>query len=746
MSAMSAGTAWVAVKPDLKGFSRDLGSGLKSAASGLGSFGADMTRKVTLPILAAAGAGATMGIKTAAGLEQSELAFKTFYGSAEAAEAVMKDISDFAAKTPFDLPGLTSASMKLAAVGVEADRLIPIMSGVGDAVSGVGGSAEAIDRVTFAMQQVIGQGRAMTQDINQIANTGIPIWGELAAQMGVSTEEIRDLASEGAITSDILIAAFENPVGPMEKFAGMMDEQSQTLTGLWSTFKDTINMALAESLQAALPEIKDGLASLTEAIGPALQAAGPAFAAIAQAVVPLIGHVADLLTWFAGLSPQMQQWIVYAIAGAAAVGPLASGLGGILRVASGVGGAVKGLATFAKVAAATARVFGVFKVLGGLGGMVLKFGGLVAKALMLVGRAFLMNPIGLLVAAIAGAVFLIVKYWDEIKAAFQVAWEWISGILAGLWETVSGALTAVWDTIKGVFDAVVAVFQGLWDTVKPIWDTFWAIITLPIRIWWTVVSAIFQLLWAGIQFVFQAIVDFVVPIWQSVWDAVSGALSAAWGWLSGVLSAIWEFIKGVFTRIKDTVTGVWDAMWGAVRGAWDAAYGFISGGIAKARDFIVSAFTTVKDKVTAIWDAIKGVVQRAVDAVVGIGSGIWDGLKGIINSGIGFLNAAIRGFNNLIGAVNSVPGVSVPTIPEIPKLAAGGIVNRPTLALVGEAGPEAVIPLSRLRGLDAGHRPSTQVPDVRVFIGDRELTDIVRVEVVEANSASARLLAAGRRP
>ena len=491
--AESAGTAYVQIKPDFGGFKKGLSSGLSSAASGLNNFGKSMTTKVTLPIVGIGAAAVTMGLKTAASLEQSELAFKTFYGSAEVAASVMKDISDFAASTPFELPGLTDAAMKLAAVGIEAENLMPIMKGVGDAVSGVGGGAAQIDSVTFAMQQVIGQGRAMTQDINQIANTGIPIWGELAAQMGVSTSEIRDLASEGKITSDVLMAAFTDPQGPLTTFDGMMEAQSQTLTGLWSTFKDTVNIALAESLTSAIPEIKSGLESLTAALGPALAAAGPAFGAIVTAAVPLIGILADVIVMFTELSPGLQSAIIYAIAGAAAIGPFALALSRVARL-------TRSVIIFSKVAVAVGRVFGVFSLLAKAAKMFSTFVRVVVVSLRILGIAFLTNPVTLIImaiiAAVALAAFLIYKYWDQIKAAFMVAWTAIAGALTGLWESISAILTAVWDGIVGFF-------TGIWEAVLPIWQTFWSLVTLPIRIWWTVMSAIFQLGWALVQWLFQ---------------------------------------------------------------------------------------------------------------------------------------------------------------------------------------------------------------------------------------------------
>jgi tape measure domain-containing protein len=757
--SVSAGTAFIELKPDWAGFSKELSSGLSRAGSGLTGFGKQMSVAVTAPILAAAGAAGFFGITTAASLEQAEVAFATLTGSAETGRKVMADLKALGAITPFETADLTTTAQRLLNAGVATEDLTRAITFLGDAAGTQG--AQGLDRLGFAYAQILGSGRAMTEDINQIADVGVPIWGELAAQLGVTQAQVRTMASEGKISADVITAAFEQPLGPMQNLVGGMAAQSQTLTGLWSTFKDTVGQGLADSITASLPDIKSALTDITAAIGPALTAAGPAFAGIAQAIVPLVGALADVLVWFSELSPEMQKWIVYAVAGAAAVGPVALGLGRVATAASKTGGMLaKVSGGFNKVVGAIFPVwkqltlFGKFAVvlgkftsiLGTVGRTLFGFAKGVVTVMQIIGAAFAANPIGLLVVAIGIAVVLVIKYWDQIKGAFAAAWNVIKPVLEGLWQAVKGAFDAVVAAIRAAIAWIGGLFTSIWAAVKPVWDTFWSILTLPIRIWWTVVSAIIQVAWAFLQAAFAAIVGFVAPIWQGLWDAVSGALTAAWGFIAGALSAAWAFIVAVFEGIRSSVLSVWNGLWGAVRAAWDAVYGFLSGGITRAKDVVVNAFTTMRDKVKGVWDSIRGIVQGAVDAVQGIASGIWNGLKGVINTGIGLLNAAIRGFNNVISAVNRVPGVNVPTIPSIPRLADGGIVSRPTIAMVGEAGPEAVIPLSRL----AQHVPDQRPPGpaatyLQVYIGDTEITSMIERVNRRDEQRLAAALARGRR-
>jgi hypothetical protein len=104
-----------------------------------------------------------------------------------------------------------------------------------------------------------------------------------------------------------------------------------------------------------------------------------------------------------------------------------------------------------------------------------------------------------------------------------------------------------------------------------------------------------------------------------------------------------------------------------------------------------------------VTDALIGSFRTVKTTILGIWDGIVSGIKSAVNTIIGGINTVIRGINNFKITVPGVsvlgktivPGfsVSLPKIPEIPTMAKGGIVTRPTLAMIGESGPEAVIPL-----------------------------------------------------
>lgn len=217
----------------------------------------------------AAIAGGLLGIKTAASMEQAKIAFETMLGSAQKADVFLKDLSAFAAKTPFEFPELQTAASSLISAGVEASKVIPIMTTLGDVTSGMGTGSEGVKRATVALQQMNAAGRITGEDLNQLRDAGIPVFDLLAKATGKSKAEVVKLAQAGKLGSKELgqmMKALETGAG-LERFSGLMDKQSKSLTGLWSTFKDTLGMGLAKLVGPTIPALKSGLGQISTALG-----------------------------------------------------------------------------------------------------------------------------------------------------------------------------------------------------------------------------------------------------------------------------------------------------------------------------------------------------------------------------------------------------------------------------------------------------------------------------------------------
>lgn len=230
-----------------------LAGGLQRGLGALKSFGVG----AAFAFGAAGVAAATMGIKTAAANEQAQISFEVLLGSQQKAAAFLKEIQDFAAKTPFDMPGLRDAASRLLAVGVNAKDVIPIMTRLGDATSGMGTGAEGVQRAVLALTQIKTSGIVHGQDVLQLTEAGIPALDALAAHFKTTVAQVRKDMEAGKIKPDDLFSAIEAGEGPaFQRLKGMMDKQSTSLVGLWSTFKDNLGQTLATAFQPAVPALK----------------------------------------------------------------------------------------------------------------------------------------------------------------------------------------------------------------------------------------------------------------------------------------------------------------------------------------------------------------------------------------------------------------------------------------------------------------------------------------------------------
>lgn len=223
----------------------------KKATSGIKGF-ADKCNKMTgaLSTIAAvqlgsvftgmAGGILNMGIasvQAAAQMRQYEIAFQTMLKSAEAGTQMLRDLQQFAAETPFDVPGVVSAGQQLMAFGFKAEEIIPMLTNLGDAASGLGLGTEGVSRLAYALGQMQTSGKLNAQDMMQLTSAGISAWDMLAQAAGKTVAEMKDLCSKGAIDSK---AAVQTIVAGMnEQFGGMMAKTSDEVAGLLANIEET---------------------------------------------------------------------------------------------------------------------------------------------------------------------------------------------------------------------------------------------------------------------------------------------------------------------------------------------------------------------------------------------------------------------------------------------------------------------------------------------------------------------------
>lgn len=232
-------TALKAANNGMDGFasSTDKASG-KSLAGAIaqGTVMAGIFSKLGSAALSAAEGFISSGIEYNAQIEKYTTGFTNMLGSAEAAQQVMSQIQEDAAKTPFDVESLTKANQYLISAGENASYARSTIMALGDAVSATGGGNDELNRMAQNLQQIANTGKATTADIKQFAYAGIDVYGILADYTGKSTTEVQNMT----ISYDLLTQALQAASEEGGRYFNSMDTQSQTMNGRVSTLQDNV--------------------------------------------------------------------------------------------------------------------------------------------------------------------------------------------------------------------------------------------------------------------------------------------------------------------------------------------------------------------------------------------------------------------------------------------------------------------------------------------------------------------------
>lgn len=233
------------------------------------------------------------------------------------------------------------------------------------------------------------------------------------------------------------------------------------------------------------------------------------------------------------------------------------------------------------------------------------------------------------IAALVAIIVVVIKYWDEIKAACVKAWE------------------AIVDAVQAAIDWIVGLFNKIINFVKENWQALLLMLVNPF-------AGAFKLLYdncEGFRNFIDKWVAKIAQFFKNLWAGIKNVFVNVGSWFSEKFTAAWNGIKKAFSAVGSFFSGIWSK--------------------------IKSIFSNVGQ---AISNAITGTVKKAVNSVLSSAIKIINGFISAINSGIKILNAL---------GLNISPLKKL----DVPKLAKGGIVDSATLAIIGERGKEAVMPL-----------------------------------------------------
>lgn len=240
------------------------------------------------------GAGIGAVSRLGAQAESTAVAFKILVGDEKKAGAMLKEISEFASRSPFGKMELARGAQQMLNFGVSTEKVLPLMEQLGN-ISG--GNKERFASLSLVMGQVSSAGYLMGQDLLQFVNAGFNPLQELSEMTGKSVSDLKDMISKGQITAENVAQAIAHATGEGGKFHGMMEAKSQTLEGKLARLKGkAIESAekLAQSINTPLNEVVDQITAIIPTITNGLQMVFTAFGACIKFVVKFKTELAIL--------------------------------------------------------------------------------------------------------------------------------------------------------------------------------------------------------------------------------------------------------------------------------------------------------------------------------------------------------------------------------------------------------------------------------------------------------------------
>lgn len=436
------------------------------------------------------------------------------------------------------------------------------------------------------------------------------------------TEAANETAKTGVLTgglTDAINWAGISEEGFQKKLDACTNEQERqklimdTLNGTYSKASEQYKATNKDVMDAqrAQEKLTDAFAELGAVGEPILTAVKDKVADMVSAAVPhlenFIQKVKDISTWVKENNDTIDKWVAVIIGAGTAIGTflLILNWGAIMTAAAN---AVK----------------------------------VVRNAILAMNAAMLANPIGLIVALIAGLVAAFIYLWNNVEGfrKFWInAWAKIKSIASDAGKAIAKYFSEAWKGIKNAWSSTTKFFSNIWAGITKTFKN--------VKSWF---SNLFKNAWNGVKSAWNGASAF----FRGIWSSVTKTFSNVSGWFRGKFQSAWSSIKAVFSG--------WGSFFG---GLWSK---------------IKSKFSSIGSALgKSMGDAVKSGLNRVLSAI-----------EKTINKGIGLINSAIK-------LANKLPGISVGTVPKLslPRLAKGGILEKGQIGLLEGSGAEAVVPLEK---------------------------------------------------
>lgn len=314
---------------------------------------------------------------------------------------------------------------------------------------------------------------------------------------------------------------------------------------------------------------------------------------------------------------------------------------------------------------------------------------------------------------------------EQLTRILAPTLEYIGEVFRVLFNTVADIFGGIADFLKGVFDIITGIltsdmskiFDGFTETGDAIMNILSTIFTglidltsAALKVLLDSVIALLQLIWDSTIAILKAILDSIIAYLQSLWDNIVAIFTPLGEWFAArwiditvALANVAVWIGNMFQKAWDALTNIFSSIgtwfgerWNDVTTALANVATWFGNIFSSAYEAVTNAFSSIGSFFSGVWETVKNIFVNAGQMV---GSAVGGAFKGAVNAVLGTIENVVNGFigmiNGVIGLINKIPGVSLGSVGyvSLPRLARGGIVDSPTVAMIGEAGKEVVMPL-----------------------------------------------------
>ncbi len=396
-----------------------VGKNLKSSLMSLP--GASFFTNPIVALSAGVGVVSKLGMQA----ETTATSFEVLLGSQTKSVKMLEQVNRYAKFSPYDRLGAQEAVKTMLGFGVASGSVISDLKLLGDVA---GGDNNRLQQLALVFGQISAAGKLQGQDLMQLINAGYNPLLDISEMTGKSMEQVKDEMSKGAVSMDMVRAAFQRATSEGGRFYGMIDKLAESPAGKFGEMKDTATGALLTIYDLIRPLVIPALETVTSLL---------------NVLIPVINAVAKPVHWIFNMFKEGN--------------PI------VLAAAAGIGAY-----TAAMVVNTTVLKGWKIAELAHFGALML-----VEKAQWLLNIAMSANPVGLVIAGIAALITITAICWNKFagfRAVILTVWDTVKGFAGIIKDLLVSRITSLLQSVGKVGEALSKLFSGdfsgAWESAK----------------------------------------------------------------------------------------------------------------------------------------------------------------------------------------------------------------------------------------------------------------------------------------